>query len=366
MKKIYFYIPIVLVCQMSTVAQTITCDDTSIFVIGNSTTASLRGLHKFTKTSSSLNYAGQIGTIPNTTETAGAGLGLAIADLGDGQRFYTSDYAGHILEFDGTSWNTLATVSDGTLNNPGGKNEFLYYQKYSPDFSVISIVRYQNGMINEIWNDPATQITLADLAVDDVGNVYFFTGTNAMVDYMTDTLNVMSPNGTILHQYSISFDFLGGYGLCFLNGGLYMFFTESNSDYPGKMVRIELSGSSAITTTQYLVPKPVVGTATNGPIYLNVQDADTCSSSGNFLGVDDVTPQDFFEMFPNPSTTQLHINAYQNGKLTIFNALGQKVMHQDLNSGVETILDIRTLASGMYLVNVELNGNHTTKKFIKQ
>ena len=64
--------------------------------------------------------------------------------------------------------------------------------------------------------------------------------------------------------------------------------------------------------------------------------------------------------YPNPTSNYIYINKKVN--LTVFNMLGDIIMHEDdVNA-----LDVSILSPGIYNVLIEYNKIKINKKFIKQ
>lgn len=72
-----------------------------------------------------------------------------------------------------------------------------------------------------------------------------------------------------------------------------------------------------------------------------------------------------FELYPNPASGEVTLSIAENvpAKYRIFNVLGAEVSSGNLQSGQATI-DISTLRSGIYLVNVQVGGVSGTRKLV--
>jgi hypothetical protein len=88
--------------------------------------------------------------------------------------------------------------------------------------------------------------------------------------------------------------------------------------------------------------------------------------SPSSVGLDEANAAAEFSMSPNPATNQLTVKTGMRGKTTvsIYNALGQKVLCSALESG-ETTINIEHLEAGTYFVEVTGEQRKTTKKLIK-
>ncbi len=93
--------------------------------------------------------------------------------------------------------------------------------------------------------------------------------------------------------------------------------------------------------------------------------ADVSVDLSGILGTEDNTFQDF-TYYPNPLTNELNLSAKKNiDEVSIFNLMGQKVFSQKINATKKSI-DLSHLQPGMYVMNVNADGNSATYKIIKQ
>ena len=70
-----------------------------------------------------------------------------------------------------------------------------------------------------------------------------------------------------------------------------------------------------------------------------------------------------FKIYPNPSNGNFNIEIDENlmgAKTTVYNLLGQKIKDFDLKATTTN----QTLNKGIYLLEIEKDGNKTTKKLI--
>lgn len=84
------------------------------------------------------------------------------------------------------------------------------------------------------------------------------------------------------------------------------------------------------------------------------------------LSTDIPTQLDGFKMYPNPTTDIINVaNNASIQNVQVYNLLGQKVLDQTINGTSEQI-NVSTLQSGSYLLQVTSEGQTGTYKFIKQ
>ena len=73
-----------------------------------------------------------------------------------------------------------------------------------------------------------------------------------------------------------------------------------------------------------------------------------------------------FQMFPNPTSNELTISSSRNiDGIAVFNMLGQKVLEQNLSATSGTV-NVSSLETGAYLLQVTADGQTGTYKFVKQ
>lgn len=72
-------------------------------------------------------------------------------------------------------------------------------------------------------------------------------------------------------------------------------------------------------------------------------------------------------IMPNPAGSELHLNAdFHFQKATIFDALGNMVISQQVNSSYTTTIDLQKLTAGVYFVQIMDGNKILTRKFFKE
>lgn len=72
------------------------------------------------------------------------------------------------------------------------------------------------------------------------------------------------------------------------------------------------------------------------------------------------------KMYPNPTTNQVNFDAPSSiENITLYNTIGQKVMEVTPNSGFYA-MNTSDLQSGLYIVNVQINGVTSTSRLVKK
>jgi hypothetical protein len=198
---------------------------------------------------------------------------LAIADLGAGSSFYSSNDEGNIYQYTGGAWQSAYSGSDPYYNS-GGNGKYLYYQTGD------RIVRFDGSTVKTIWDGTDMEdglITLAALAVDNNGYVYFFTGADRFSS--SNTLNIIAPDGTTVGAVPITINPYYAYGCFFMGNILYVGFGEDNPDYPNQLLPITINGLTATIGTPINMPNTLDGNVVE---YL---DLASCVSSNVILPV---------------------------------------------------------------------------------
>jgi hypothetical protein len=270
--------------------------------------------------------------------------------------FYSTQNYNQPVYFNGTGVTTTSTISPNKLLNCGGYGNYLYYIMYDASFlAAQAIVRYDGSNITTIYNlrDSVT-VTVADLAVDSYGDIWFFTGLNNN-SYQSDTLNVVSPGGQLLKQYPFSYNTMNAYGCFLLNAILYVGLGASNTAHPNTILPITITSSSATAGTPIAMP----GTIT----YL---DMASCTP-GSPLAVREHYALEGVIVYPNPFTNKLTISNNTNESLEVilYDITARKILHQWFTNSVT--LNTEQLAKGIYLYKIKnRTGGEKTGKLMKK
>jgi hypothetical protein len=255
--------------------------------------------------------------------------------------FYSNSSYTKADYYNGSGWTTCNTPPTGWVLNAGGYGNNLYYTSHdSANFRELGIVKYTNAAFTRLYTLPDTSraITVADLAVDVDGNVWFFTGVSST--FMTDTLNFMSPSGIILKKYPFSFNTYNGYGLFMLNGILYIGLGPTNPIHANTLIPVTITNNTAVAGTPITMPAITFG------------DLASCVP-GSPLAVGEHPGVRNLRISPNPAKDQLHIEFpdKMNGHeiIRIFNSLGVLV-YQQARSGDRETITISSFPTGIYYI----------------
>ena len=90
-------------------------------------------------------------------------------------------------------------------------------------------------------------------------------------------------------------------------------------------------------------------------------------------GVNEYVLNQFVEIFPNPASDNISVTlSYSNGgmikEISVFNSLGEKVLHETFSSFTKfnNAVDLRALSSGTYFLELRDQKNTYRTKFVKQ
>lgn len=285
---------------------------------------------------------------------------LAIADPdGAGNTFWSSTYNPiAITKYSGGAWQTVWTDTSGStipLANAAGNGPYLYYHSGKGFSWPNRIVRFDGTQAITIWQDTTLYSNVADIAVDDSGNVYFFTGTTP---YDVTDLKIMSPSGNILATLplSFSFDAVWTYGAFFDNNILWLPFGSSNLNFPSQVVPITITPTLASIGTPVNIPAYTIGSGPNGPLYLTFVDAASCGHaafpflSTGLAGTDFSHPA----IGPNPAAEQISISwkEVQHRKMTLTDMTGH-VLFAGESEADRYVINTEMLPPGIYLLGVQ-------------
>ncbi|QBN20405.1 T9SS type A sorting domain-containing protein [Flavobacterium nackdongense] len=161
-----------------------------------------------------------------------------------------------------------------------------------------------------------------------------------------------------------------------VDGGGYIvvrYATNPNADNDPNQNGIYAVGNTITNGTGSLVGTVAyVGTATSftdtaaGTYYkvYTVDKAFNYSAEGGTLGTAKFNTNKV-SLYPNPASREFKVTSVHNiDKITIFNTLGQKMLESRPNK-VEASVDVSSFANGLYLIQVDADGNSMTQKLMK-
>lgn len=225
--------------------------------------------------------------------------------------------------------------------------------------------------------------------IDGAGWTSLFEGNVANSDSWTGTLGGLTPDNYLITKDPIQ---LGSDSeISFLMGSF-----QTNGTFLGDKLSVFLSASNdpltistqdplwtqtvgdvcdCDSTSNNAAPVTIDASAFDGQnVYLVLRHWDTFDE--NSVLIDNVVVDgnlsisdnniDGFNYFFSPQTQNLTIRATEAfNNISIFNVLGQQVVNKDLSSNNE-VINLSTIKSGVYIVNVFSNGQKTTFKLAKR
>src|SRR6185436_1930652 len=258
--------------------------------------------------------------------------------------------------YDGSSWTVASSFPSHFLYNCGGNGDFLYYEAVQTT-PPRTIVKYSNGVFDSIYSiqDTTRFISVADLAVDDIGNVWFFSAAIGPASIITDTLNVISPSGQLLKQFPFIYNTDNGYGCFLLNGILYIVLGPANLIHLNTLIPVSISTNTA--TAGAPIPMP------SGTNYADL--AGGCNA-GNPLLINENSFPGIFNLFPNPARDVLTVTPGKRMKneYRIFDT-GGSLLKVILSDAEMTEINIRSLVAGIYFIECKNSKGISRNKFIK-
>jgi hypothetical protein len=305
---------------------------------------------------------GNIITNNGSVATAGGG-GLAYCNNLDGgsfsPTFYTNSTFTKAAYYTGTGWTTCSAPPVSWVINAGGNGNFLYFTSNdSVTYDQVGIVRYNGSSYSTIYtlSDTSRALTVADVAVDDAGNVWFFTG--KYYNLVSDTLNVVSPAGQLLKQFPFSYNTYNAYGCFMLNGILYIGLGGSNPDHPNTLIPVTITNNEAVAGDPIEMP------------VASYSDLASCNAGSPLAIIDENHAGYSVNIFPSPTHDLLYIDVINpsgsSSTLRIYNNLGAIVFQSSFMEEHKVKLDCSSFANGIYLAEIISGESKVTQKFIVQ
>lgn len=168
-----------------------------------------------------------------------------------------------------------------------------------------------------------------------------------------------------------------GNGYCSITGGyVYRGSTYPNmvgkyffSDYCSNRIGwVENSGGTITWSSLFTGNFVSFGEDINGELYVaGISNGTISKIIDTSLGTEDFQ-RNGLSLYPNPaqhSVTLQNTSLLNLTQLSVFDMMGKKVMHQNMNSAESTEISIGQLSPGLYVVSVEeANGNTFTSKLM--
>jgi hypothetical protein len=269
--------------------------------------------------------------------------------------FYSTKNFDQPVYFDGSGAIASSNISPDKLINCGGNGNYLYFISYDTAFKAKAIVRYNGSAFSAIYNFPhSITATVADLAVDDYGNVWFFTGPDDET-FHSDSLKVVSSGGQLLKVYPFQYETDNGYGCFLLHGKLYVGLGSYNTAHPNTVLPVTITSESAIAET----PIPMTVTAT-------YSDMASCAA-GAPLSVNEPIVLKGITVYPNPVIDNLSVssNTGESLEFILYDFMARELLHQNFKGSVT--LNTGQFPKGIYAYKIRNNaGGQMTGKVVKE
>jgi len=265
--------------------------------------------------------------------------------------FYASSFGAYSTIYHwngGGNWVQDDTSNNFILNGGGNGNYLFWLQNFAtPD----KIIRYDGTSCSTIFtiNKAAA---VADIAVDNGGNIYFVTNTSFPY---SDSLYVIAPSGQVLKRYPFVLDCNNAYGMFLLNSVLYIGLGGVNTTYPNTLIPVSFTEDSVSMGTPISVPLSIaLG-----------NDLASCTP-GSPLGIASIETAEDLSLYPNPAHENFVVktNLFQNEKYSIMDMTGKIILTSTL-SGNSTTVDVSFLQSGIYFFEIRTARGTLQKKFCK-
>lgn len=228
---------------------------------------------------------------------------------------------------------------------------FLFVFFYSP-FLFSQILTVNAG--SSVSISPGSSITLDGLEIAPA-DTYVITGANDVL--RSATAATAGSNSSVSRVYSSSAllsGFIGTLTFSYLE-------EELNDIVEGDLV-LELQADDDSWTTYGGTVDEVNNTvsyAFNDPVSFK---AVTASAAGATLTIEDINPAgSSILVYPNPTADRIYIQADTNSKAELFDLMGRKV-----RSTNQSQMDMSTLSSGNYILQVKTQNKTQSFKIIKQ
>jgi hypothetical protein len=93
--------------------------------------------------------------------------------------------------------------------------------------------------------------------------------------------------------------------------------------------------------------------------------AEVAFSPTNVIEVKNTNTQ--VQIFPNPASDQLNILSAQSDieEITIFYLAGQQVIHQNMQAGNYSVINVSELSDGVYIIKLKTGAQEYYSRFVK-
>ena len=228
---------------------------------------------------------------------------------------------------------------------------FLFVLFYSP-FLFSQILTVNDG--SSVSISPGSSITLDGLEIAPA-DTYVISGANDVL--RSATAATAGSNSSVSRVYSSS-ALLSG----FIGTLTFSYLEEELNDIEEGDLVLELQADDDSWTTYGGTVDETNNTVSytfNDPVSFK---AVTASAAGATLKIEDINPAgSSILVYPNPTADRIYIQADTNSKAELFDLMGRKV-----RSTNQSQMDMSTLSSGNYILQVKTQNKTQSFKIIKQ
>ena len=290
--------------------------------------------------------------VPSVSQLASVAYANDITQNSSNRTFYSTSFLSSmpkgILRWTGSAW--VYVLTDSLLyHNSAGYGTFVYFQ-HSGTPSQVNDQRISrlnaNGTLTPIFTDSSLVFSVADMAIDSVGNVYFFRGTSIG---NTTELTVINPAGTIINSFSTTLNHLTTiFGMMFLNDTLYVGQGTTNN----QLFPVIISGTTAALGTSI-------------PMNISMNDLASCHPKvGEVNGIHDaILPEGIqFAFSPTSNSFELLNESGSGVRVQLVDMTGRLVFQGEFSIGSSNI-SVDVLSPGVYhLIAKAIDGRYFVRK----
>lgn len=277
---------------------------------------------------------------------SGASQGLAFCGDPNDLTFYSGDNDNGILYYDSVAgWENIPLQN--WVNNNGGYIDDQYYQGIGNTNPYCRILYYLDGneviMIDSLSDK---MYTVADIAVDSLGQAWTFVGTNGTSEiYVYDKFGLVETYDLFVNSYN-------AYGLTFINNTLYIGFGTANPVYQGALVPVYIDDNTASLGDPISFP-------------YSFYDLAECNCVGptTRIAAESIEGSNL-KVFPNPAGNYFSINSmHPMERIRLVDITGKVVEEEQISSLYHT-LNVSELTDGIYFLEVHINNYVVRKKVV--
>ncbi len=149
---------------------------------------------------------------------------------------------------------------------------------------------------------------------------------------------------------------------------VFLNYADLGFTYDPDQITNSQANTESLCDSLYMVD--VAGAVIADPVIANNHNCASVTFNIWFLNVNDVNKANGFSMYPNPAATKLNLvstfNNAKNANVIIRDVVGKTVFTQNLGTnlnGKQTFaLDISNFVTGMYVIELNVDGNRITRQ----